>query len=270
MVECTSYRSDGSGDETVLKYQSGSEAVPIFLGNLKKKKKTVRTTHAAESPRCHLCPPAHLLISAIFDLARYHCEQKEYLCSQLHPPVPASVQDKNATCRSYLGLDGKLKQLLHKKKGKGDAIVCNDQNHPLTREHLHRPINMTCTRASEHLVNTSPTHWWRVQWNQSIQPVCGRSLYRTWVDLERDFQIDMVGICKISQWQASYVTGSENAKFCEFSPEICSAQFRRIIIGAQDENLVGEPSMTKESKKSALKMEYRSNSMHNLSYSSHL
>ena len=39
MVECTSYRSDGSGDETVLKYQSGSEAVPIFLGNLKKKKK---------------------------------------------------------------------------------------------------------------------------------------------------------------------------------------------------------------------------------------
>ena len=69
------------------------------------------------------------------------------------------------------------------------------------------------------------------------------------------------------RWQAGYVTGSENANFCKFSPEICSAQFRRIIIWAQDENPVSEPSMTKESKKSALKTEYRSNSMHDLSYS---
>ena len=56
-----------------------------------------------------------------------------------------------------------------------------------------------------------------------------------------------------SHWQAGYVTSSENTNFCKFSPEICSAQFRRIIIGAQDKNPVGEPLMTKESKKSALK-----------------
>jgi hypothetical protein len=70
-------------------------------------------------------------------------------------------------------------------------------------------------------------------------------------------------------WQASYVTSSENVEFCEFSPEICSTWFRRITIGAQDENLVGEPLMTKESKK-VPKMEYRSNSMYDLSYSLHL
>ena len=57
-------------------------------------------------------------------------------------------------------------------------------------------------------------------------------------------------VCFSKCWQASYVTGSENAKFCEFSPEIYSTQFRKITIGAQDENPVGEPSMTKESKKS--------------------
>ena len=40
------------------------------------------------------------------------------------------------------------------------------------------------------------------------------------------------------------------ARFCDFSPEIMSTQFRRIIAEAHDENLVDEPSMTKVSKKS--------------------
>ena len=45
-----------------------------------------------------------------------------------------------------------------------------------------------------------------------------------------------------------YLTGgSENAKFCDFSPEIKSTQFRGIITEARDENPVSELSMTKDS-----------------------
>jgi len=54
------------------------------------------------------------------------------------------------------------------------------------------------------------------------------------------------------------------ARFCDFSPEIMSTQFRRIIAEARDENLVDEPLMTKVSKKSAQTGSDSSNSMHNL------
>jgi len=59
-------------------------------------------------------------------------------------------------------------------------------------------------------------------------------------------------------------------RFCDFSPEIMSTQFRRIIAEACDENLVDEPSMTKVSKKSAQTGSDSSNSMHDLRNKSHL
>jgi hypothetical protein len=46
---------------------------------------------------------------------------------------------------------------------------------------------------------------------------------------------------------------SENVKFCDFSPEIKSTQFRGTITEAHDENPVSEPSMTKDPKKSTQK-----------------
>jgi len=53
-------------------------------------------------------------------------------------------------------------------------------------------------------------------------------------------------------------------RFCDFSPEIMSTQFRKIIAEAHNENLVDEPSMTKVSKKSAQTGSDSSNSMHDL------
>ena len=53
-------------------------------------------------------------------------------------------------------------------------------------------------------------------------------------------------------------------RFCNFSPEIMSTRFKRIIAEACDENLVDKPSMTKVSKKSAQTGSDSSNSMHNL------
>ena len=96
----------------------------------------------------------------------------------------------------------------------------------------------TTTTTTTHHPPPSPTHH---LWGKYPNPTHPRSL------------TTMKHRVQVPHWQAGYVTGSENAKICEFSPEISSAQFRRIIIGAQDENPVGEPSMTKESKKSALK-----------------
>jgi len=66
MVECASYRSDGSGDD-LTKFKDSVERPVGFsevlkqrqyfgkLGKLEKKKtrKAVRMTHAAESPGCH-------------------------------------------------------------------------------------------------------------------------------------------------------------------------------------------------------------------------
>jgi len=60
------------------------------------------------------------------------------------------------------------------------------------------------------------------------------------------------------------------ARFCDFSPEIMSTQFRRIIAEARDENPVDEPSMTKVSKKSAQTGSDSSNSTHDLRNRSHL
>ena len=74
--------------------------------------------HAVESLGCHLCPPTRLLTSAIFNLARHHHKQKEYLRSQLHLTTPAGTQDKNASCCSHLELDGKLKQSTTQKERK--------------------------------------------------------------------------------------------------------------------------------------------------------
>jgi len=54
------------------------------------------------------------------------------------------------------------------------------------------------------------------------------------------------------------------ARFCDFSPEIMSTQFRGIIAEARDENPVDEPSMTKVSKKSTQTGSDSSNSMHDL------
>jgi len=53
-------------------------------------------------------------------------------------------------------------------------------------------------------------------------------------------------------------------RFCNFSPEIMSTQFRRIIAEARDENPVNKPSMTKVSKKSAQTGSDSSNSTHDL------
>jgi len=60
------------------------------------------------------------------------------------------------------------------------------------------------------------------------------------------------------------------ARFCNFSPEIMSTRFRRIIAEAHDENPVDEPSVTKVSKKSAQTGSDSSNSMHDLRNRSHL
>jgi len=60
------------------------------------------------------------------------------------------------------------------------------------------------------------------------------------------------------------------ARFCDFSPEIMSTWFRRIIAETCDENPVDEPLMTKVSKKSTQTGSDSSNSMHDLRNRSHL
>ena len=54
------------------------------------------------------------------------------------------------------------------------------------------------------------------------------------------------------------------ARFCDFSPEIMSTWFRRIIAEARNENPVDKPLMTKVSKKSTQTGSDSSNSMPDL------
>jgi len=59
-------------------------------------------------------------------------------------------------------------------------------------------------------------------------------------------------------------------RFCDFSPEIMSTQFRGIIAEARNENPVNKPLMTKVSKKSTQTGIDSSNSMHGLKNRSRL